>query len=932
MFLVQRKGVKGLIGGFRLRKPGASAPPLEPDTAAALPTANSETAIHLNNTANTNRYSLTNVVPATDWTLGFWMKTVVRGIVFMSGPSTSIFTSNNHLAVFAELETIVITGKDNAGVSLGSSSANPANSSSRGLGTRFNVPGGGPVFATFRKVGNLIQIILKWPGHAPVKVAEEFTTFGACTSQGCYFGQDRSGSFRWNGQLRKPFFVSYALTDTQIDAVARGTDPATFGTPSATDWHFPTVGNLATWTGALNSINATRFLTTGYAEATGLGLVVPTNSVFITPNQDGKVYQRVGGSAVVPLSGIYLGADAPIQVLPIDWATNVSVGNWTTVAAAPTGGVWSGSITLPARNGWYKFQTRKVIGGTPSTDVMTTSIRVGVGEVIMLLGQSSMDNIGSGASGSDTVTPNGMWSESKRVGYLINGVGKEDVNVVGTANVGGEVEIQTQYSHGRRTGERLRVHFVGGTVEANGEWTITVTANNRFRLNGSVYANAFTSGGIVFYIAPKIVVANSATQTGIAGGHAVIGNHLSTQAQCPVMIINRAVGQVAIEYFSSYTYAGVGTGGAVTVLHSKHAEKIGSVHWLHGHANIGDTTYFSDGGNATDGYTGWGKLGTLIDFFRAEFPNNDWYFGLCAFSSIGGVMAALSPTNVFNFRMGYQDWVVRKNAAGDDRVFFTGFFHDHQPMSENSVVLNSHRNPPDYRRIAARIPHSYAWRIGANANDAVGPRIIGVSRASEIIILNVEQNGGTALRVLRDGAKASGFEVSANNFATKLPISSITFPNATQIQITLATNPGGPVRVRYQWGYPGDYTAGVPFTPRITGAANNGSGLIRITTALAQANQDPNGHGLQTNDWCMIKDVAGTVEANGIWQVTRIDAENFDLIGSTFTNAYTGVLYGTGTPAVVKEIGVPVYDNRTIGGYDTNGAPLQPTSVPLLAA
>lgn len=64
----------------------------------------------------------------------------------------------------------------------------------------------------------------------------------------------------------------------------------------------------------------------------------------------------------------------------------------------------------------------------------------------------------------------------------------------------------------------------------------------------------------------------------------------------------------------------------------------------------------------------------------------------------------------------------------------------------------------------------------------------------------------------------------------------------------------------------------------ITGAANNGSGLIRITIAA---------NGFQTNDWVVITGVGGTTEANGTWRITVITANTFDLVGSTFTNVYT---------------------------------------------
>lgn len=65
----------------------------------------------------------------------------------------------------------------------------------------------------------------------------------------------------------------------------------------------------------------------------------------------------------------------------------------------------------------------------------------------------------------------------------------------------------------------------------------------------------------------------------------------------------------------------------------------------------------------------------------------------------------------------------------------------------------------------------------------------------------------------------------------------------------------------------------------VSGAANNGAGLIRITTDAA--------HTMQTGVSVTIASVGGTTEANGTWTVTVIDATNFDLQGSSFANAYT---------------------------------------------
>lgn len=77
----------------------------------------------------------------------------------------------------------------------------------------------------------------------------------------------------------------------------------------------------------------------------------------------------------------------------------------------------------------------------------------------------------------------------------------------------------------------------------------------------------------------------------------------------------------------------------------------------------------------------------------------------------------------------------------------------------------------------------------------------------------------------------------------------------------------------------------------ITGAADNGAGLIRITAA---------GHGLQTSRECYITGVGGTLAANNTlanlaWVATYVSASQVDLVGSAFAGAYTSG--GTLTPA-----------------------------------
>jgi surface protein len=69
-------------------------------------------------------------------------------------------------------------------------------------------------------------------------------------------------------------------------------------------------------------------------------------------------------------------------------------------------------------------------------------------------------------------------------------------------------------------------------------------------------------------------------------------------------------------------------------------------------------------------------------------------------------------------------------------------------------------------------------------------------------------------------------------------------------------------------------------TVAVSNAVDNGSGLVRLTTAA---------HGLTTgnNYKVYIKDIVGTTEANGLHTVTVVDFTTIDLQGTTFTNTYT---------------------------------------------
>jgi len=119
-------------------------------------------------------------------------------------------------------------------------------------------------------------------------------------------------------------------------------------------------------------------------------------------------------------------------------------------------------------------------------------------------------------------------------------------------------------------------------------------------------------------------------------------------------------------------------------------------------------------------------------------------------------------------------------------------------------------------------------------------------------------------------------------------------------------------------------------TQVVSGAVNNGSGLIRLTVG-STANYT-------TGQTKLVGSVGGTTEANATWTVTVVDATHIDLQGSTFTNAYTsgGVVVTPSTANVIIEnvrlststqtnglringMGYGVVSNMDISGYSGIG-------------
>ena len=102
---------------------------------------------------------------------------------------------------------------------------------------------------------------------------------------------------------------------------------------------------------------------------------------------------------------------------------------------------------------------------------------------------------------------------------------------------------------------------------------------------------------------------------------------------------------------------------------------------------------------------------------------------------------------------------------------------------------------------------------------------------------------------------------------------------------------------------------GNQIAPTVSGAANNGAGLIRLTLNTTT--------GLTTNDAVFVSSIGGTIEANTNgtpWYINVIDGTHIDLQGSSFVNAYTSGGFVYDMPGG--------FTNQSVSGAANNGSGL----------
>ena len=117
------------------------------------------------------------------------------------------------------------------------------------------------------------------------------------------------------------------------------------------------------------------------------GTIGVASIVTITEEADRKVYPHVSDAASKTIAGTYVGTPTAIEYRAEDYdsGTVLTGHDWQTLDAAPSGGTYSGSVSLP-KGDWIRIRTR--FSNDTGINSQTTN-RFGVGYLVENAGQSN---------------------------------------------------------------------------------------------------------------------------------------------------------------------------------------------------------------------------------------------------------------------------------------------------------------------------------------------------------------------------------------------------------------------------------------------------------------------------------------------------------------------------------------------------------------
>ena len=528
--------------------------------------------------------------------------------------------------------------------------------------------------------------------------------------------------------------------------------------------------------------------------------------------------------------------------------------------------------------------------------------------------------------------------------------------VAGAADNGaGLVRITSTKNHGLTTGDYVRIYDVVGTTEANATWEVTAIAATTFDLVGSAFANAYSSGGTIdlyedYGATPRFVLYKTANQGTDA-------QNIAKTAQSIVRTVNLCTANTFWDaYYNSTSTDPVGKMEFTTKLLGADAlylivDSTDTGSTFSPTIPITGTTYVSTNDDFQHGVM-WSKEGQpeavpLINIKKMESADDpilgivglrdslfvikkkDGVWRLTGESEASwnwdefdGTVECIQRNSIVKgenaiYMMSAAGYVKisdigievigRDNEKNDLKPvkasnFDTagyGWYYDSEKAYKISSYVDQDSTSNDI--LKEFNVFTYAWtqrEFGVYTNDT--------NISMGIIVADYEYtaplSGNGLLKERKDLATTDYTLPDISNTIITIDTSgkSITLGTATVIHDDALITQGALTRSISSYG--STTTVGltsveglhVNVSLSVAGAADNGSGAIRITTTAA--------HTLASYNGVTIASIVGTTEANSNWIITVIDATNFDLIGSTFTNAYTSG--GTVTNAITIKPGI----------------------------
>jgi hypothetical protein len=262
---------------------------------------------------------------------------------------------------------------------------------------------GGWFLIGMRRTGTDYQVFsCPQDGSVTNGTAAAITTPGAITPSGSAFIASRFDALSsrfFTGHISYVAKVDGAVSDAQVNALAASGDPSVLSpsmyirldAASATINDSGSGGNVATRQGAP--------ISRGGPKWTGMPFTIGTLNGKLDAVY-GYVFQRASGGTArsIIFNGTYTGAPAGIEarVVNADGTANTP---WTR-CNTPSAGVWNVTLTV-AQGGQLTLEVRDTV---TTTNIQRTQLPWGVGEVILVTGESIAQQQGDGSAWTDTAS------------------------------------------------------------------------------------------------------------------------------------------------------------------------------------------------------------------------------------------------------------------------------------------------------------------------------------------------------------------------------------------------------------------------------------------------------------------------------------------------------------------------------------------------